>query len=59
MANQKRDAYEMACKIFVQGLSTNTDERELQANFMMFGDIKDLVRKANWALILYDKPNSA
>jgi hypothetical protein len=59
VANQKRDAYEMACKIFVQGLSNNTDERELQANFMMFGDIKDLVRKANWALILYDKPNSA
>ena len=26
---------------------------------MMFGDIKDLIRKYDWALILYDKPNAA
>ena len=26
---------------------------------MMFGDIKDMVRKYDWALILYDKPEAA
>ena len=41
------------------GLSKNTNERELQANFMLFGDIKDMVRKHDWALILYDKPDAA
>ena len=26
---------------------------------MMFGDIKDMVRKFDWALILFDKPEAA
>lgn len=26
---------------------------------MMYGDIKDLIRKYDWALILYDKPSAA
>jgi hypothetical protein len=26
---------------------------------MMFGEIKDLVRKYDWALILFDKPEAA
>lgn len=26
---------------------------------MMFGDIKDMVRKQDWALILYDRPDAA
>lgn len=26
---------------------------------MMYGDIKDLVRKYDWALILFDKPQAA
>ena len=25
----------------------------------MFGDIKDMVRKYDWALILYDKPEAS
>ena len=58
-SNNPRDAFEMRCKIFVSGLSKNTTEKELQANFMMFGDIKDMVRKYDWALILFDKPEAA
>jgi RNA recognition motif-containing protein len=54
-----KDYYEMKCKIFVSGLSKETSEKELQANFMMFGDIKDMVRKYDWALILFDKPDAA
>ena len=26
---------------------------------MMFGDTKDMVRKYDWALILYDRPDAA
>ena len=26
---------------------------------MMFGEIKDMVRKYDWALILFDKPQAA
>ena len=54
-----RDAFEQKCKIFIKGLSEVTPDKELQANFMMFGDIKDMIRKYDWALILYDKPSAA
>ena len=54
-----KDAFEQKCKIYVSGLSRTTEEKEIQANFMMFGEIKDLVRKYDWALILFDKPEAA
>jgi RNA recognition motif-containing protein len=57
--DRARENFEQKCKIYVSGLSKSTDEKELQANFMMFGDIKDMVRKYDWALILYDKPQAA
>ena len=43
----------------MKGISDATPDKELQANFMMFGDIKDMVRKYDWALILFDKPKAA
>ena len=59
MIDAAKDAYEQKCKIYVSGLNKTTEERELQANFMMFGEIKDMVRKYDWALILYDRPDAA
>jgi RNA recognition motif-containing protein len=43
----------------VKGLNHKTSENELRANFMLFGDIKDMVRKYDWALIVFDTPEAA
>lgn len=43
----------------MKGLAKKTSENELRANFMLFGDIKDMVRKYDWALIVFDTPEAA